>query len=81
MSEQYYVVEYRFPVQVNEAASVKDAASKAAKEIEKKFGFVPSAWFARVFVYDSESEGVLEEHFSSPGGEKFRKVNKNIKST
>jgi len=75
----YYVVEYRLPVQVNKAASPSDAAAKAAKEIEKRFKFTPSAWFARVFKYDSENVGPVAEYFASPGGTKFRDVTKNIK--
>ncbi len=78
MANKYYVVEFRFPIQVNKASSVMDASNKAAKMIEKKFGFLPSGWFARVFEYSDETVGP-KEFFCSPGGTKFRPIDKNIK--
>lgn len=76
---KYYVVEYRIPISIPKASSPKEAANKAALEIEKEFGFYPSAWFARVFEYNSETTGIVAEWFCSPGGAKFRRIDKNIR--
>lgn len=75
---EYYVVEFRFPIQIDDASSVKDAALKAAKECEKRYGFFPSGWFARVFEYDGISIGPSAEWFSNPSGTTFRKLDQNL---
>jgi len=78
MAEKYWVVEFRFPIQVNSATSAMDAYKKASKILESRFGFQLSAWFCRVFEYSENSTGPAEEWFCNPGGSKFRRKNQNI---
>jgi len=79
-NEKYYVVEARLPVQISEAASVEEAARKAARFIERDYGVNISNWFLRVFVYgaDDDTLGPVEEWFANPSGTKFREKDKNI---
>lgn len=75
---EYYVVEFRYPIQIAEADSVKDAAKIAASRFENQVGFKPSLWQARVFVYDAENvDGPREEWWSNPSGDEFRQWNQN----
>lgn len=77
---RYYVVEARLPIQITDAASVDEAARKAARIIERDYNLNLSNWFLRVFVYgDSDGElGPVEEWFSNPSGSKFRQHDQNI---
>jgi hypothetical protein len=77
--QRYHIVEYRMPYEIHEALSVDDAVFKANKIFEQEFGFIPSAWFARVFVYENDEEivGPTEEWFYNPQGVKARKIDAN----
>jgi hypothetical protein len=79
-NERYYIVEARLPIQITEAASVDEAARKAARIIERDHNLNLSNWFFRVFVYGAEDGelGPVEEWFSNPAGSKFRERDKNI---
>ncbi len=76
MDNKYWVVEIRLPVQ----NSPQDAAMKAARQIENKYGISVSNWFLRVFEYGGEPDrdGVVAEYFSNPSGSVFREVTANI---
>ena len=79
MDKEYYIVEYRFPVEIMEADNVKDAAMKAASVCERIYGFRPSDWYARVFRYTSGKDvvGPVEEYFFNPQGERSRLIDQN----
>lgn len=66
--EKFWIVEFRFPQLISEAASADEAASKAARQFEKEYGVNPSKWFARVFKYGKDAVGPVEEHFFNPAG-------------
>ena len=78
--DQYWVVEARLPIQINDADTAEEAARKAAKQLEFKYGFNLSNWFLRVFKYgDVDGEvGVTAEYFSNPAGTKFRDIESNV---
>jgi len=79
--QKYYVVEFRIPYSVMEAASVDDAVFKANRKFEDDFKFIPNRWYTRVFVYEN-GEGVVgpsEEWFYNPQGEASRELTKNWK--
>lgn len=79
-ASKYYVVEFRFPLEIRSASSPEEAARKASQKCESKFGFRPHNWYARVFEYagDDKNLGVTAEYFSSPGGTVFREIEKNF---
>lgn len=79
MHPKYYVVEFRFPLKIEEAKNEKDAAEQAAKLCEEKFGIKPDLWYTRVFQYsDDEGIGIEAEYFCNPQGTHFRKIDKNL---
>jgi len=49
--ENYFIVEYRFPVIVEDVSTAAEAVSKANRICERVHGFKPSNWFARIFEY------------------------------
>jgi hypothetical protein len=77
---RYYVVEARFPIKIDKAISVEEAARKAARIMQRDIGIDISNWFMRVFVYgDSQGDlGPVEEWFANPSGSQFRKVDQNF---
>lgn len=78
-NENYYVVEARLPIQINEALTPDEAARKAARIIENQYGVNLSNWYFRIFEYGSGEEvGPVAEYFSNPAGSKFRKLDQNI---
>ena len=79
-SKSYFVVEFRLPISISDEPNPQEAATAAAKIVEKEYGFYPSNWYARVFEYgDLEGGiGVIGEYFSNPTGKTFRKVDQNI---
>lgn len=78
-NENYYIVEARLPVQINEALSAEEAARKAARIIENQYGVNLSNWYFRIFEYGAGEEvGPIAEYFSNPAGSKFRKIDQNI---
>lgn len=80
--EKYWVVEARLPIQISDADTAEEAARKAAKQIEFKYGVNISNWFLRVFEYGGEKNevGVVREHFSNPAGTKFRDIGSNVET-
>ncbi len=76
----YYVVEFRLPFYIAEVENEKEAATAAAKQCEKEYGFYPSAWYARVFEYGDLDGGVgiIAEYFANPTGTVFRKIDGNV---
>lgn len=78
--KKYYVVEFRFPLAIQEASSPDDAALQARRICEKEYGFFPSNWFTRVFEYGDKEKGigVVGEYFANPTGTTFREVSQNI---
>ena len=78
-AKSYWVVEYRFPVLVQEADDVKQAHDLAAIKLKSEFGINASGWFARVFEYGPSTEvvGPLREYFFNPAGSHFRQIDKN----
>lgn len=78
-NENYYVVEARLPVQINDAVSPEEAARKAARIIENQYNVNISNWYLRVFEYGAAEEvGPIAEYFSNPAGSKFRKIDANF---
>ena len=79
-NDNYFVVEARFPIYIEEALSPEEAARKAARIIENEYGVNISNWFLRVFEYGAgEESGPIAEYFSNPAGSKFRKIDQNVK--
>ena len=78
-NENYYIVEARLPVQINDAVSPEEAARKAARIIENQYNVNISNWYLRVFEYGAgEETGPTAEYFSNPAGSKFRKIDANF---
>jgi len=69
---KYWIVEFRFPIEITKADGVDDAARIASRMMENQFGFSPQNWFARVFEYDPTItvDGPLSEWFYNPQGSK-----------
>jgi hypothetical protein len=78
--EKYYVVEFRFPIKIDEADSIPHAVSKASRMCERIHGFKPDNWFARIFEYQTgESRpGLTREYFYNPNSNTHREISKNI---
>ncbi len=74
--KEYYIVEFRLPIQINEANSIEDAAEKAVALFEREYNIRLSKWYTRVFRYITDKVGP-EEYFCNPGGVKFRKLTQN----
>lgn len=79
--ENYYVVEFRFPILIEDVGTVPEAVSKANRVCERIFGFKPTNWFARIFEYSvrSKSPGLSKEYFYNPNSSTYREIQKNIK--
>jgi hypothetical protein len=75
--KSFFVIEARFPIQIDKAKDVADAARQARTQIEKEFGINISNWFLRGFEYTPESEGPFKEWFCNPGGVVWRELTKN----
>jgi hypothetical protein len=78
-SKSYWVVEFRFPILVQDAEDALEAQAVASVKFQKEYNIKPSAWFARIFEYGpSTSEvGPLSEYFFNPNGATVRKIDKN----
>lgn len=78
--ENYYVVEFRIPIEIREAEGVSHAVSKASRMCERMFGFKPNNWFARIFQYNTGEKqvGVSKEYFYNPNSSTYREISKNI---
>jgi hypothetical protein len=79
--ENYFVVEFRFPVMVEDVSTVAEAISKANRICERVHGFKPKNWFARIFEYSTreKSPGLAKEYFYNPNSSTYREITKNIK--
>lgn len=82
MDNNYYVVEFRLPFQIDDASSPAEAAAKARRILERDSGLDVSSWFTRVFEYsdDYENVGPVAEYFCNPSGTHFRKIDQNVES-
>jgi len=78
--ENYYVVEFRIPIEIREAEGVSHAVSKASRICERMFGFKPNNWFARIFQYNTGEKqvGVSREYFYNPNSSTYREISKNV---
>jgi len=76
----YYVVEFRYPVEVQDAEGVSQAVSKALRMCERVWGFKPDGWHARVFEYKTgeATVGLAKEYFYNPNSHSYREIFKNI---
>jgi hypothetical protein len=79
--ENYFVVEFRFPVIVEDVSTVAEAVSKANRICERVHGFKPTNWFARIFEYSTKAKtpGLSKEYFYNPNSSTYREITKNIK--
>lgn len=79
--ENYFVVEFRFPVIVEDVSSPAEAVSKANRICERVHGFKPTNWFARIFEYSTRQKqpGLAKEYFYNPNSSTYREITKNIK--
>jgi hypothetical protein len=77
---QYYIIEYRYAIRIDDAASVVEAVSISNRICEKEFGFKPENWHARIFEYSTQSKdpGVVKEYFYNPYSASHREITKNI---
>lgn len=77
---QYYVVEYRFPIKIDSVASVQEAMSIASQIFQNQYGFKPDNWNARIFEYSTNSNvaGHEKEYFYNPNSSSVREITKNI---
>ena len=78
--ENYFVVEYRYPVKVEDVSTVQAAMSKANRICERMFGFKPDNWFARIFEYSTRQKdpGLVKEYFYNPNSLTYREITKNF---
>ncbi len=79
--ENYFIVEFRFPVIVEDVSTVAEAVSKAHRICERVHGFKPTNWFARIFEYSTQAKnpGLSKEYFYNPNSSTYREITKNIK--
>ncbi|MBO37260.1 MAG: hypothetical protein CL612_05455 [Anaerolineaceae bacterium] len=79
---KYYVIEYRYAIQIKDANNVMSAVAKANEIAEQKFGFRPKNWFARIFEYfgGPDETGPSNEYFYNPHSVSYRKVDTNWES-
>lgn len=77
---KYFVVEFRYPIKVDNVSSVQEAVSLAAQICEKELGVKPKNWFSRIFEYSTEKneEGHVKEYFYNPNSSSYREITKNI---
>ena len=78
--ENYFVVEFRYPVMVENVSTVAEAVSKANRICERVHGFKPKNWFARIFEYSTknQSPGLAREYFYNPNSSTYREIKKNV---
>lgn len=77
---EYFIVEYRFPIQVDNINTVQEAVSMAGQIFQRQYGFKPENWNARIFHYstDSNVSGYVKEYFYNPNSATYREITKNI---
>lgn len=79
--ENYFIVEFRFPVIIEDVSTPAEAVSKANRICERVHGFKPNNWFARIFEYSTRQKqpGLAKEYFYNPNSSTYREITKNIK--
>lgn len=77
---EYFIVEYRFPIRIESVNSVQEAMSMASQVFQNQYGFKPDNWNARIFQYstDSNVSGYVKEFFYNPNSATHREITKNI---
>ena len=77
---EYFIVEYRFPIKIDSVNGIQEAVSMAAQVFQNQYGFKPENWNARIFQYstDANVSGYVKEHFYNPNSAPFREITKNI---
>lgn len=79
--DNYYIVEYRYAIRVDDVSTVTEAVGFANRICERQTGFKPDNWHARIFEYSVKSKepGNVKEYFYNPHSASFREITKNIK--
>ena len=77
---EYFIVEYRFPIKIERCSTVQEAVSMASQVFMNQYGFKPENWNARIFQYstDSNAPGHVKEYFYNPNSATFREITKNL---
>jgi hypothetical protein len=77
--DNYFVVEFRIPVRVDDSSSVQEALSKANRICQRQHGFKPDNWYARIFEYTTGEDvvGPFKEYFYNPYSATYREITKN----
>jgi hypothetical protein len=77
---EFFVVEYRYPIKIDSVSSVQEAVSMASQAFMNLYGFKPENWNARVFKYSTDSTiaGHVEEYFYNPNSATYREITKNV---
>lgn len=78
--DNYYIVEYRYAIRIDDTATVMEAMSKANRICERQHGFKPDNWYARIFEYSVGEKviGHVKEYFYNPNSATSREITKNI---
>jgi hypothetical protein len=78
--DNYYIVEFRIPIRVDDVDNVMSAVSIANRICERQHGFKPDNWYARVFEYSVGEKviGHVKEYFYNPNSASSREITKNI---
>jgi hypothetical protein len=76
----YFVVEFRLPIQIDTVNTVEEALSIAGQICKDQHGFKPDNWYARIFEYTTGSSeiGHVREHFYNPHSATHREITKNV---
>ena len=77
--DNYFIVEYRIPIRIDDSSSVHEAISKASRICQRQHGFKPDNWYARIFEYTTGEEvvGPFKEYFYNPYSATYREITKN----
>ena len=77
--DNYFVVEFRIPIRVEDSSSVYEALSKANRICQRQHGFKPDNWYARIFEYSTgvDTAGPFKEYFYNPYSATYREITKN----
>jgi hypothetical protein len=78
--DQYYIVEYRVAIRVDNVGSIQEAVSRSSKICQRQHGFKPDNWYARIFEYTTgdANVGSYKEYFYNPFSSASREITKNI---
>jgi hypothetical protein len=78
--DNYYIVEYRYAVRIDDIETVAEAVSVANRICERQMGFKPDNWHARIFEYSTNQKdsGHVKEYFYNPFSASHREITKNI---